>query len=399
MHKNISPFEELQTNIQSTNRTPYEWSVPERFDPGSAADANELNRRFRRGEIVGSIDRTFVIAQDIFEHMNPGREADESAALDFADDVRVREDHSLFLMPWRRELWKFPGEGTYNTLRYSRYNPIITPEEQRRLSEAVTLVGGLSVGSSIEKSLVISGIGGTHVIADFDYLSLTNAGRISGRYDELGGRKIDNTAIATSETNPYIKQVLLKDGITEDALNGLVDAEILPDIMFDAVDNFAVKVMMRKFADRHKIPLAMVTDLGEKSVVDVENYASGNPKIFNGRVADKLIRKIEDGTLTAPDQKALFKSLLGLTNLSPRLLKSSVMKDKGEIAGVPQDGLIAGVGGNIGAFVARQVVLGRSNKSGRYIFDLPGKLRLDPADGRIEQALMVLGALKHTYMS
>lgn len=398
MHKLIGPAETLALNMARTNRAPSQWTEPERFDEGSLADQNELNRRFNSGEIEATVDRTAAVALDFFEFYNPASN-DQTMKAEFVDEFASRKDGALFFMPWRKELWKFPNEDLYPSIRSSRYNPLITPDEQFKVRNKVTtLVGGLSIGSSIETGLVLAGIGDRHVIADFDRLSLTNTGRIHSRYDEIGGLKIDNVAISTSEINPYIEQVLIRNKLDEEALKQLGQSGIRPDIMFDAVDDFSAKAQMRQYAQAEKIPLVMITDLGERSMVDIENYASDPKALFNGRLPKSLIQKITDGNLTSADLTHIYKDLLGITNLSPRLMKSSVMKDEGEIAGVPQDGLIAGTGGNIGAFVARQILLGRSTKSGRYPIDLARILKLRRPDSFVEEASMIAGTLRHTYL-
>ena len=89
MYKLIGPAETLALNMARTNRAPSQWTEPERFDEGSLADQNELNRRFNSGEIEATVDRTAAVALDFFEFYNPAS-SDQTMKAEFVDEFVSR---------------------------------------------------------------------------------------------------------------------------------------------------------------------------------------------------------------------------------------------------------------------------------------------------------------------
>ena len=67
--------------------------------------------------------------------------------------------------------------------------------------------------------------------------------------------------------------------------------------------------------------------------------------------------------------------LVGLKNASTRLLQSMLDIDTG-LAGMPQLGTTATMGGALGAVVAREILLDKKLESGRYVFSAKKTLNL-----------------------
>jgi molybdopterin/thiamine biosynthesis adenylyltransferase len=197
--------------------------------------------------------------------------------------------------------------------------------------------------------------------------------RIRSSLHEVGDKKIDRLAKKISEIDPYIEQVHFREGMTKANLDQL--AEHKPNIIFDEVDDLEAKLALRLFARQHKIPLVMVTDLGDKSLVDIERYDQGHRMPFSGRLKEVELEALIAGELTKEEIKRLTVRIIGMRHITPRLL-SSVMEIDNIISGIPQLGTTAAAGGALGSIVAREIILGRKLKSGRRVFSPKDTLHL-----------------------
>lgn len=342
------------------------WAQPDEFDFSSWADRSEVSRRFEDGRIKTTIDRSTEIASDLFSLRHPDQKLDTARRAEFVGDITARglRFGRWFNFSWNQQLVRYSEQSDHEDLRTYRNKDMITDAEQKKLLMAKVAVFGLSVGSSVVEQLAMGGIGGTFVLGDFDKLSPTNLNRIRAGFDNIGMEKIDIAAIKLSETDPYIAQVHFRDGVNGSHLDEL--AEIKPDVIFDEIDNLAIKALLRQFAQKNRIPLVMVTDVGDKSVIDVERYDRDGTKPFNGKLSDSEIDKLLSGAMTDADRQKLTMRIVGLSNISPRLIGSS-MKIGESLDGLPQLGTTANIGGSLGAVAARELLIGRKLESGKYV--------------------------------
>lgn len=342
------------------------WAQPDEFDFSSWADRSEVSRRFEDGRIKTTIDRSTEIAGDLFSLRHPDQKLDTARRAEFVGDITARglRFGRWFNFSWNQQLVRYPEQSDHEDLRTYRNKDMITDAEQKKLLMAKVAVFGLSVGSSVVEQLAMGGIGGTFVLGDLDKLSPTNLNRIRAGFDNIGMEKIDIAAIKLSETDPYITQVHFRDGVNGAHLDEL--AEIKPDVIFDEIDNLAIKALLRQFAQKNHIPLIMATDVGDKSVIDVERYDRDGTKPFNGKLSDSEIDKLLSGAMTDADRQKLTMKIVGLSNISPRLIGSS-MKIGESLDGLPQLGTTANIGGSLGAVAARELLIGRKLESGKYV--------------------------------
>jgi hypothetical protein len=70
--------------------------------------------------------------------------------------------------------------------------------------------------------------------------------------------------------------------------------------------------------------------------------------------------------MTDADRQKLTMRIVGLSNISPRLIGSS-MKIGESLDGLPQLGPTANIGGSLGAVAARELLIGRKLESGKYV--------------------------------
>jgi hypothetical protein len=188
---------------------------------------------------------------------------------------------------------------------------------------------------------------------------------------EVGEAKTFKVGREISELDPYIDQVHLTSGLNQASLAELAAAD--PDIIFDEADDFLAKVQIREFAQAHQVPVVMATDVGHKSVVDVERYDLQMPQLFNGRLDRSDIELIKSGPLSPGDKMRITTKLIGITNASVRLLDSTMDP---QLAGLPQLGSTASLGGVEAAKLTPDIILGSTFKSGRSVVSLRNDLGL-----------------------
>ena len=346
------------------------WQMPASFDLNFSADKTALKELIDSGE-VDSIHDSFD-ATELFELQHPLEQDNLRLKKEFIDDIEARREKvgAWFHYPWSKSLVHFPNQADYQSLRTLRNRNMITREEQEVLMRARPLIAGMSVGSNVVEQLVYSSIGGSYILADFDTLAMSNLNRIHAGMQQVGDSKIDIAAKKISELDPYVKQIHMREGITLDSLEALPE---LPSIIFDEVDDFAAKVLLRKYAQKNRIPLVMATDVGETPIIDIERYDIENVQPFNGRLNRETIELMLSGELTDADKKRITTKLIGLGNASIRLLSSVVDET---VTGTPQLGTTASIGGGLAAIVSRDILLGSKVNSGRNVFKTRKQLGL-----------------------
>jgi hypothetical protein len=289
---------------------------------------------------------------------------------------------SWFYYPWNESLVQFPDEAAYRSMRHTRDQHLITREEQAALYEKQALFAGLSVGSHVLEHAAYAGVGGSYVLADFDTVSVSNLNRIRTGMAQVGECKVDVFAKRVSELDPYVKLELLRDGVTSQSLEGLTQT---PDIIFDEVDDFVAKALLRIYAKEHKIPLIMATDVGYKSVIDIERYDLKDTPMFNGKLNQATIEAMLAGELTPEQRMKITTKLIGLSNASFRLLQSVSDPD---LEGFPQLDVTASQGGALATIVARDILLGREVPSGRRVHDARRAMKL-PSEVALRDGIVI----------
>ena len=360
--------------------TESEWQSPQVFNLNKEEEKKSLKQLIDSGKIT-SIKDTFDFTE-LFELHHPLEFDNESSKQSFLDDISMRREKvgAWVHYPWTGGLVHLPNQTDYQALRTLRNRNMITEEEQARLLSATPLVAGMSVGSNVVEQLMYSGIGGSYILADFDTLSMSNLNRIHSGVQQIGDYKIDIIAKKISELDPYVNQVHLREGVTRASLEAL---SVKPDIIFDEVDNFSAKALLRQYAQKNKIPLIMATDVGETSIIDIERHDTEDILPFNGRLDQKTIELMISGELTDEDKKRVTTKLIGLGNASIRLLAS--INDK-TVLGTPQLGTTASIGGGLASVVTRDILLGAHVKSGRRVYKTRSGMKL-PSQSTFKESL------------
>lgn len=369
--------DDLATLLDERREAPIVWSEPTVYDATNPTDAQALKQALTSGRITTVRDGIDAIAGELFEYEQPSLKNDAAAREAYVSGIAEQGTAygKWVEFPWSQSLVRFPDQEQHRALRTSRNRNLVTDAEQDTLYESKVAVFGLSVGSNIVEKLVLSGIGGTIIMGDPDHISPTNLNRITGSFHDVGTAKIDHMARKISESDPYIKQVHYRDGFRPEITEEL--AEIGPDLIFDEVDNLPAKAQMRAFAKEQGIPLIMATDLGDRSLIDVERHDLEDVKPFGGRLKTAQYEALLDGTLSDEERMKLTTRIVGLRHVTTRMLQSVVKIDT-ELSGMPQLGVAASAGGALSAIAAREIILGRNLPSGRYVMSPKEILGLDP---------------------
>src|SRR5215472_2421922 len=185
-------------------------------------------------------------------------------------------------------------------LRTNRNRNLVTTAEQAALRQARVAIAGLSVGGNIASALVHHGIGQMFCLADRDDLATSNLNRTQGRLLDVGLPKCQLAARAVLELDPFATCVLFPQGLDDDTVDAFV-AE--GDIVFDEVDDFRIKVMLRLAARARRKPLLMATNLGDSVLIDVERWDRPDHSLqpFNGQLDGVSLDELMQSDLL-PDQ-------------------------------------------------------------------------------------------------
>lgn len=270
--------------------------------------------------------------------------------------------------PWNKTLVHFVKKEQYDLLRTNRNKNIITEEEQEKLSNFTVGLLGLSVGGGIGVNLAYSGISNSMKIADFDTLETTNLNRVRARLDQVEERKIDIVSQQIYEVNPYADLHLFDNGLNESNIVDFISSDPKPNLIFEIIDDFKMKIRIRMEAKKHGVAVIMLTNLGDSVLIDIERYdLDPELEIFNGKIGN-IADEILEGEVSKEDEKKYAIGIVGTENLPQKTLESVKLIGE-ELVGRPQLMSTVSVSGGLAAVLTRKIALGELIKSGRSKLD------------------------------
>lgn len=265
-------------------------------------------------------------------------------------------------------------EEAYFQLRTARNRNLILEAEQRKYRQMKIAVAGLSVGSAIVEAVVRSGGPKFLRIADFDTVELSNLNRIKASILDYGRKKTDVAAERIWKLDPFAELDLWHEGVSAESLSDFLDNKPGIDVFIDAMDSLDLKVAARFLCRDKKIPVVMVTDVGDGVIVDVERYdTDSNLAIFNGNVNEEHVANLAE--LSRMEWIQIAAKIVGKNQ--PSRMKQSVMEMGKTIAGLPQLGTSAMVAGAAVSFVLRKIANNQSMPSGRQYVSFEQLLDVD----------------------
>lgn len=235
--------------------------------------------------------------------------------------------------------------------RLVRHDPMIQPDEEQRWRETRVAIAGMGVGAGIAIQLGLVGAGELR-ICDGDAIELSNLNRHPiATVEDIGCLKED---VVAHHLDALGVEVVVRDRIEEFAHAEEFVAG--SSVVIEEVDQFSVKWWLRHSAKEHGVCLITATDLWDRVVIDVEDYArEPDWEPFHDLVSPSLS--------VGEAQLQLFGR-----HCSSQFLEAV----KARRSGFPQFAPTAAVAAGLVAAFVRELVILRSDRyrSGRYFFDL-----------------------------
>lgn len=267
--------------------------------------------------------------------------------------------------PWNGIVLHSVNQLDYERLRTNRNQLLITPAEQQKLLEACVGVVGLSIGSHFVRTMAYNGIAHTFKLAEFDTLSTSNLNRVQARLADVGEKKSDIICQQIFDINPYQQFEIFEQGLDTGGLPQFLGGNHKPAVVFEAVDDFEMKIRLRLAAKQQGIPVIMLTNLGDTMLIDIERYDldAGLP-IFNGAIGD-VAEKILSTPLTEQDKVRYAVNMVSVEHMPTRAIETLLQINK-TLVGRPQLVSTVTMGGGVAAMLARRIILQQELPSGRY---------------------------------
>ncbi len=265
--------------------------------------------------------------------------------------------------PWRRAIVRLLAPKSFATLRLDRNRNKMTRAEQARQRTLRIGVVGMSAGHSIAHVLAMEGLAGEIRIADFDTVELSNLNRIPASVLDLGLNKAVVAARRIAEIDPYLKVVMMPEGITPENLGTFLDGL---DLVIEECDSLDVKLLVREAARERYIPVMMETS--DRGVLDVERFdLEPERPIFHGLLGDIKYSMLEG--LTTAEKSPYALRILGASDVSSRAAASMIELGQ-TITAWPQLASEVTLGAATTAAAVRRLALGEHLPSGRVRFDV-----------------------------
>jgi hypothetical protein len=340
-------------------------------------DESGLNEIRSNNDIIEEIDIFDFQIQELYKISNPSLNNE-----DIPDEFRSGIDAVYVYYPWTRQLLRCVSDEHLFKLRTNRNREIITMKEQEELANSVIGVAGMSVGAGIATSLVYSGMSRRIKISDFDTLDTSNLNRLRESLLSVGHQKTTLAARHIYELDPFAQVDIFDKGLNNENLNNFFKDL---DVVVDEIDDFKMKVKLRQYAKKFKIPLLMFTSLGDNILIDVERYdVDKDLQMFNGLIDGVSEDILSNSDIDDDAIRRYSVQLVGAKYVPTRAL-SSLTKMGKELVGRPQLYSTIAVDGGIAAYLIRQIMLGIKVESGRYFINFGSFLNLDETELEMTQ--------------
>ena len=139
--------------------------------------------------------------------------------------------------------------------RYSRqilFEPFGEKGQELLKTKKVFIAGAGGLGSVVSYYLTAAGVG-TIGICDFDQITLSNLNRqILHSTSRIGMDKVESAFNTLSDLNPEVSIQTLKERITEDNCNDLIEGY---DLIMDCMDNMKTRHVLNRGAFKLSIPM------------------------------------------------------------------------------------------------------------------------------------------------
>lgn len=316
-----------------------------------------------------SLDELFDIDHPMLRPTHPDYSVSKENFINQWKEKGPFEDQGTWVYyHWTKTLIHFPDELTFRKLRSSRNRNLITAKEQAIFESKCIGIAGMSVGSNILNTLVLTS-GPRHIkICDFDTISIPNLNRIAAPASAVGINKAIYFAQKNLEIDPYLTIEIFPNGLNEGDFTSFFEEPKL-DLFIEEMDNPYLKIQSRKYARKLGIPVIMAADNGDGALIDVERFdLEPDRPLFHGRL-DKYNLDAISPDMPFPLKLAIIADMVHLEEATPRAQDS--LEQVGKVLNTwPQLGTAALMAGVTISFVGRRLLLGEPMHSGRYSVEL-----------------------------
>lgn len=259
------------------------------------------------------------------------------------------------------------SEKIYLSLTTNRNRNLINSHQQKILQASTVGFFGLSVGSHAVTTWISQSRANNVKIIDPDYVSATNLNRLRLPWRIVGQKKSEITKNIIKELHPFCNIFAFHD-VTDEMYQTVFSAEPKIVAVVDEIDDLEGKIILRKLAQIHRIPLISATDVGDNVIVDVERYdTQPDTKMFLGRIKD--IEHINPKDLNLTQRISLVLRIVGLDSCSISMLESLLQIGK-TLETWPQLAATATIAGGVITTVLKKIFLKENVLSGRYIISM-----------------------------
>jgi len=374
-----------QTNEQNRTYKPLIFNL---VDPVQKNAFEELLQQKNNLQVY---DHIYTQVEELIKCLNPTivflppTELQKAVANHFGN-INESEYGVWVYYPWTNKLVHLLNEEEFAIVRTNRNKHKITIKEQATLSTKKIGVMGLSVGQSVSLTLAMERGFGELRIADFDELDLSNINRIRTGVFNIKLKKTVIVAREIAEIDPFLNVVCFEDGITENNLDDFLTGNGKLDLLIDECDSFDIKINSRTKAKALGIPVLM--EGSDRGTIDIERFdLEPNRPVLHGMVAHLDMSKYS--SLTTMDERIPYiTAVTGVETLSPRM-KASAIEIMATIATWPQLASAVTYGGGITADLARKILLGNLNTSGRFFIDIDELIQDPLAEQKLTEPKLI----------
>jgi hypothetical protein len=358
------------TNLLATSKQLNQTYQPQILRITNPADKQKLDELIQRGDILFAQDEIYGQLQELVKSARPSiKIKDEDYAGLISEHLAGKDinEYGVWVYyPWAKRVVHLLDEEEFVEVRTNRNRNKITRDEQYVLKQKKIGVVGLSVGQSIALTMAMERICGELRLADFDTAELSNLNRIRTGSHNLGLNKTVIAAREIAEIDPFINVKIFNDGLHQGNMDEFFTDGGNLDLFVEVCDGIDIKLDSRFKAKALQIPVVM--DTNDRGMLDVERFDLEKDR---GIMHGMLETFIENNAIKVTDEnrRGILMSILSFDSLSERM-KLSMAEIGKTINTWPQLASSVVLGGAITTDIARKILLGEHQQSGRYYVDL-----------------------------
>ena len=334
------------------------------------ADKATFESLFAEGKVLFVYDEMYSQLQELVKSEHPSIKitAEEYPEL-ISNHLAGRniDEYGVWVYyEWNKKLVHLLDEDEFVEVRTNRNRNKITRDEQALLRSKKIGIVGLSVGQSIALTIAMERICGELRLADFDIAELSNLNRIRTGVQNLGISKTIIAAREIAEIDPYINVKIFNDGLHAGNMDDFFAGDGKLDLFVEVCDGIDIKLDSRFKAKELCIPVVM--DTNDRGMLDIERFDLEKDRGIMHGMLDAFIDH-NSIVVTDANRQGILMSILSFDSLSERM-KISMAEIGKTINTWPQLASSVVLGGAITTDIARRILLGEHQQSGRYYVDL-----------------------------